>query len=41
MMANTRNNPLEDLAIHLPMICDRYDLRDDVMPSAQQIHCVE
>ncbi len=33
-MANTRNNPLEDLAIHLPMICDRYELRDDVMPGA-------
>ena len=29
-MANTRNNPLEDLAVHLPMICDRYELRDDV-----------
>ena len=34
LMANTRNNPLEDLAIHLPMICDRYELRDDVMPGA-------
>jgi hypothetical protein len=33
-MANTRNNPLEDLAIHLPMICDRYELRDDVLPGA-------
>ena len=33
-MANTRNNPLEDLAIHLPMVCDRYELRDDVMPGA-------
>ena len=33
-MANTRNNPLEDLAMHLPMICDRYELRDDVMPGA-------
>ena len=30
----TRNNPLEDLAIHLPMVCDRYELRDDVMPGA-------
>ena len=27
-MANTRNNPIEDLAMHLPMICDRYELRD-------------
>ena len=34
LMANTRNNPIEDLAIHLPMICDRYELRDDVMPGA-------
>ena len=34
LMANTRNNPLEDLAIHLPMICDRYELRDDIMPGA-------
>jgi N-methylhydantoinase B len=34
LMANTRNNPLEDLAMHLPMVCDRYELRDDVMPGA-------
>ena len=34
LMANTRNNPLEDLAVHLPMICDRYELRGDVMPGA-------
>ena len=34
LMANTRNNPLEDLAVHLPMLCDRYELRDDVMPGA-------
>ncbi|HJM03433.1 MAG TPA: hydantoinase B/oxoprolinase family protein [Arenicellales bacterium] len=34
LMANTRNNPLEDLAIHLPMICDRYELRNDVLPGA-------
>lgn len=33
-MANTRNNPIEDLGMHLPMICDRYELRDDVMPGA-------
>ncbi len=33
-MANTRNNPIEDLAMHLPMICDRYELRDDVLPGA-------
>lgn len=34
LMANTRNNPLEDLAMHLPMICDRYELRDDAPPGA-------
>lgn len=33
-MANTRNNSLEDLAMHIPMICERYELRDDVMPGA-------
>ena len=32
-MANTRNNPLEDLAVHLPMICDRYEMLDNVMPA--------
>lgn len=36
LMANTRNNPLEDLAMHIPMICDRYELRDDVPPGAGQ-----
>lgn len=34
LMCNTRNNPIEDLGMHLPMICDRYELRDDVMPGA-------
>ncbi|QIB36427.1 hydantoinase B/oxoprolinase family protein [Ancylobacter pratisalsi] len=34
LMANTRNNPIEDLAMHIPMICDRYELRDDVVPGA-------
>ena len=34
LMANTRNNPIEDLGMHLPMICDRYELRDDVQPGA-------
>lgn len=34
LMANTRNNPIEDLGMHLPMICDRYELRDDVLPGA-------
>ncbi|MHA1566125.1 MAG: hydantoinase B/oxoprolinase family protein [Alphaproteobacteria bacterium] len=34
LMANTRNNPIEDLAMHLPMVCDRYELRDDVHSGA-------
>lgn len=34
LMASTRNNPFEDLAMHIPMICDRYALRDDVAPGA-------
>lgn len=38
LMANTRNNPLEDLAVHIPMICDRYELRDDVSPGAGKFH---
>ena len=33
-MRNTRNNPIEDLGMHLPLICDRYELRDDVPPGA-------
>jgi N-methylhydantoinase B len=34
LMRNTRNNPLEDLGMHLPLICDRYEMRDDVFPGA-------
>ena len=34
LMRNTRNNPIEDLGMHLPLICDRYELRDDVPPAA-------
>lgn len=34
LMRNTRNNPLEDLGMHLPLICDRYEIRDDVPPGA-------
>jgi N-methylhydantoinase B len=34
LMANTRNNPIEDLGMHLPMVCDRYELRDDVHAGA-------
>ncbi len=32
LMRNTRNNPLEDLGMHLPLICDRYEIRDDARP---------
>lgn len=28
LIANTRNNPVEDLGMHLPLVCDRYELRD-------------
>ncbi|MBO0662881.1 hydantoinase B/oxoprolinase family protein [Jiella sp. MQZ9-1] len=34
LMRNTRNNPLEDLGMHLPLICDRYEVRDDAAPGA-------
>jgi N-methylhydantoinase B len=34
LMRNTRNNPLEDLGMHLPLICDRYEIRNDVAPGA-------
>ena len=34
LMANTRNNPIEDLGMHIPLFCDRYELRDDVLPAA-------
>ena len=37
LMRNTRNNPLEDLGMHLPLICDRYEVRDDVLPGAGQV----
>lgn len=34
LMRNTRNNPLEDLGMHLPLVCDRYEVRDDALPGA-------
>jgi len=34
LMRNTRNNPLEDLGMHLPLVCDRYEIRDDARPGA-------
>lgn len=33
LMRNTRNNPLEDLGMNLPLVCDRYEVRDDVPPA--------
>lgn len=33
-MRNTRNNPIEDCGMNLPVICDRYEMRDDVLPGA-------
>ena len=30
-MRDTRNNPLEDLRMHLPLSRDRYGVRDDVI----------
>ncbi|MEZ5076084.1 MAG: hydantoinase B/oxoprolinase family protein [Solirubrobacterales bacterium] len=29
LMANTRNNPIEELELRQPMLCERYELRDD------------
>lgn len=29
LMANTRNNPIEEMELSAPMICERYELRDD------------
>lgn len=34
LMRNTRNNPIEDLGMNLPLICDRYEVRDDAPPGA-------
>ncbi len=29
LMANTRNNPVEEMELSAPMLCERYELRDD------------
>lgn len=29
LMANTRNNPIEEMELNAPMICERYELRDE------------
>ncbi len=35
LMANTRNNPVEEMELGSPMLCERYELRDEA-PSAGQ-----
>jgi N-methylhydantoinase B/oxoprolinase/acetone carboxylase alpha subunit len=35
LMANTRNNPVEEIELRSPMLCERYELRDDP-PAAGQ-----
>lgn len=32
---NTRNNPIEDLDMHIPMVCERYELREDTGGAGQ------
>jgi N-methylhydantoinase B len=32
---NTRNNPIEDLDMHIPMVCERYELREDTAGAGQ------
>lgn len=29
LMANTRNNPIEEIELRYPLVCERYELRDD------------
>jgi N-methylhydantoinase B/oxoprolinase/acetone carboxylase alpha subunit len=29
LMANTRNNPVEEMELSAPMVCERYELRDE------------
>lgn len=29
LMANTRNNPIEEIEMRYPLVCERYELRDD------------
>jgi N-methylhydantoinase B/oxoprolinase/acetone carboxylase alpha subunit len=35
LMANTRNNPVEEMELNAPLICERYELRDEP-PAAGQ-----
>ena len=35
LYANTRNNPIEDIELHLPLRVDRYELREDVVAAGE------
>ena len=35
LYANTRNNPVEDIESHLPLLVMRYELRDDTTPAGR------
>lgn len=35
LIANTRNNPIEELEMRLPMLCERYELRDEGAAAGQ------
>lgn len=37
LMASTRNNPLEGLAMHIVIVCGRFELRDDAPPGAGEL----
>lgn len=35
LYANTRNNPIEDIEMHLPLRVNRYELREDAVPAGR------
>ena len=35
LMANTRNTPIEEIELRLPLLCERYELRDDAPAPGQ------
>lgn len=35
LMANTRNNPIEEMELNAPLICERYELRDEAPAPGQ------
>ena len=35
LYANTRNNPIEDIELHLPLRVDRYELRENVVAAGE------